>query len=189
MDWPQETREKLIEFNWHRNIFEILAAYAANDVDAMHRLQINPKKGFLLMGPVGCGKTEAIMMLRKFIKPGLKCEFMYDIKTACSIKGEAAITPFRFGPIHSTSSKQIECLFDDLGVDVPINYFGRYIHIGQELIYGRHLNFKKTGVRSHFTTNLNVEELTEYYKEISGSRLREMCNVVQYPDDAPDLRF
>ncbi|MBB6609726.1 hypothetical protein H7F15_01635 [Pontibacter sp. Tf4] len=188
VDWPKEIRDKLIQFNWHRDILEKIAAYAAKDIEAMQKLNINPQKGLLLMGPVGCGKTEIILMLKKFIKSGIKEEYVYDIMMNCSEKGEKALSPYRFGPIFSQSGKPIDCLFDDLGVDPPITHFGRKIIVGQELIYIRHLFFKKTGAKSHFTTNLNVEELTEYYKNISRSRLREMCNVIQFPKDAPDLR-
>jgi energy-coupling factor transporter ATP-binding protein EcfA2 len=155
----------------------------------MHRLNINPNKGLLIMGPVGCGKTEIMSMLKKFIKPGIKDEYVYDIMANYNAEGDRALKPFRHGPIHSATGKPIECLFDDLGVDRPSNHFGNRILIGQDLIYIRHLLFKKTRAKSHFTTNLNVEELTEYYKDISRSRLREMCNVIQYPKDAPDLRF
>jgi DNA replication protein DnaC len=184
----QELSDKLTAINWNIDVYAKIAAYASNDVESMAKYGIDPNKGILLMGPIGCGKTEVMMLLRSIIKPGFKVENIFDIMLGFNTKGDAVLIPFRKGPILSSTQKQIYCFFDDLGVERTGSYFGTKAEIGIDLIYMRHLNFKETGAKSYFTTNMNVDEITNNYKDISRSRLREMCNVIQFSKNAPDLR-
>jgi hypothetical protein len=41
---------------------------------------------------------------------------------------------------------------------------------------------------THITTNLNATEIEKQYGVRVRSRLREMMNVVSFPDEAPDKR-
>lgn len=187
--WPSQVKEKLRELDWNKEQLRQIAAYAANDNATMEALNINPNKGLLLMGPIGCGKTEALLIARNFIKPGFKYENMHDLMLKFNTKGDAGLAPYRHGPIHPSTQQPIDCFFDDLGIERTGSYYGNKAEIGIDLIYMRHLLYKRSGAKSHFTTNMNLEELTNNYKDVSRSRLREMCNLIQFPKDAPDLRF
>lgn len=186
---PPEVKEKLKAVDWNIDALTKIAAFGANDYETMKESGMSPHKGLLTLGPIGSGKTEAMLKVRQLTKPGFKHENMFDIMLNFNTKGDAALLPFRHGPKFSSTQLPMDCFFDDLGVERTGSYFGTKAEIGIDLIYMRHLLFKKTGAKSHFTTNMNIEELTTNYKDISRSRLREMCNLVQFSKNAPDLRF
>lgn len=187
--WPKDIYEKLKAVDFNKSIYKKLAAYAANDLNSMENLGLDPKKGLLLMGPVGCGKSESMIFLGKVMRPGFKHERIHNIVTAYNLNGDAGSVPRIKGPKRPNSHIYADMYIDDLGTERTGSFFGAKAELGTDLILTRYQFFKEDNTKTHFTTNLFPEDLTASYQPICTSRLREMCNTIYYSEEAPDLRF
>lgn len=178
----------------NRPILETIMAYFIGDKAICQKLNINLKKGLLLLGPVGCGKT-AIMQLfapqrfqliatrdivRKFIKDGNPVLEQYGAQS------------FRkkhlgYGSVIQYDQPITWC-FDDLGVEPNTKIYGNSCNVMAEILLDRYDQFLRYGMLTHMTTNLNADTLEQLYGDRVRSRLREMFNLVSFPAEAPDRR-
>lgn len=76
-----------------------------------------------------------------------------------------------------------EWIFDDLGTEQKANNYGKATEIFKRIIEDRYDKWKYTGLRTHFTTNLDNKEMIERYGERAYDRLKEMCSLILYPFD------
>jgi DNA replication protein DnaC len=157
-------------------------------------LELETRKGLLLMGPVGCGKTElmnGIMLNQKqsfcsYTAPDLTRYVMgegnYNIIDRILANDYMAIADLKYG------QKQCGVFIDELGSENEVNVFGNRKNVMAELIIEFYSRCFKQGRLFHATTNLNVKQMKELYGDRVTSRLREMVNVITFPDDAEDFR-
>lgn len=143
----------------------------------------NSKKGLLVLGNVGTGKTTIMKKnlgacvsayeLGNITDPS---NYQLEIRRilsggACEwrtyITNETAIYP-------TTNYQPIGVFIDDLGTDKTINIFGNLINPLEFSVQHLYNN----GVRLWTNTNLNMNELTQKYGLRIISRLKEMCYVV-----------
>lgn len=159
-----------------------LLVYAIRDKENCEIHKMNLDKGILLLGPVGCGKTS----LMTLIKPFFQNEFQYRIKPSREISfefiNEGYPTIIKYG-----KSTNVYC-FDDLGVEKSLKHFGNDCNTMAEILLSRYDNFIQSGIPTHATTNLNAEELEKLYGNRVRSRLREMFNLVSFPQSNEDKR-
>lgn len=138
-----------------------------------HSLEL--KKGILLTGSVGSGKTLLLRLLkalvdiidyspRKFNIVGIS-----DLDNNISIEGN-------FSPLKKYT-KGIYC-FDDIGVEHDTEILGASTMLVPRLILERYNLFQKIGLVTHATSNLTIAEMQQKYGERVGSRMREMFNEV-----------
>jgi DNA replication protein DnaC len=165
-----------------RDILHKLISYAISSEEqcAIHGLDL--KKGILLIGPVGCGKTSLMTLLPEFMFPFQK----YPVKNTRDIAAEYHKDGFEV--IHKYGRREKPICLDDLGVEQTIKHFGNECNtVGEILLqrYDMHLNY---GVITHATTNLNAEELEKIYGNRVRSRLRSMFNLIVFPGDVKDKR-
>ena len=66
--------------------------------------------------------------------------------------------------------------------------YGNECNVLAEILLDRYDWFVTNGMRTHLTRNLNAPELETLYGDRLRSRLREMCNVLTFPANAPDRR-
>lgn len=140
---------------------------------------LNPRKGLLLMGSPGNGKTtlmEKICRLKeiKFTECSLISRYVNE-------SGISSINSY-FQPIWKTSEqcyRNQAWWFDDLGSeDTPVNYFGtKYVPMAN-IIAERYNLWRREGWVSLFTTNCTPSTLESIYGERITDRLNEMCNIV-----------
>ncbi|MBP3944470.1 AAA family ATPase [Sphingobacteriaceae bacterium WQ 2009] len=151
-----------------------MAAYFLNDTFMCSELGINLKKGILLAGPIGCGKT----FLFELIRTILDYENQFKIKSCRSIVSEYAEN----GPLvirqytrgHIYHQKPFVFCFDDLGAEMNTNYYGTEINVLGEILLTRYDVFVREGVKTHITTNLSTHEIDVIYGNRARSRFREM---------------
>ena len=95
-----------------------LIAYFLKDEQASFQLGINLNKGLLMSGPVGCGKT-ALMNLMRYLTPA---EYKFTVKPCRDISfefikdGYEVIHRYSRGKLDQLDPK-IYC-FDDLGTEI-----------------------------------------------------------------------
>lgn len=145
-------------------------------------------KGLLIYGNVGCGKTELLRCLQKYLQL-LDSPLQFGVVPLKEIAEEFAADGYQ--AFHRRSNKVEHWLFDDLGQtdkETVANYANR-VNIAENVILARYERYR-TGTLSHFTTNMSFEELQQHYDGRVWSRLTEMCNLVMLtgPDRRPQAQ-
>lgn len=176
----------------HELIFKLLV-YAIGDVENTIRHNLSMKKGILLSGPVGCGKTS----LMTLIKPFFAVDKQYAIKSvreiAFEFEKEGFLVISRYCNLAFCSSpysliNKAFC-FDDLGIEQPMKYYGNQCNVMAEILLSRYDQFIRKGILTHITTNLSASELESMYGSRLRSRMREMFNLVTFEKGAKDKRL
>jgi energy-coupling factor transporter ATP-binding protein EcfA2 len=164
-----------------REVLFKLCNYAIRDFGSCRELGIDPNKGVLLSGPVGCGKT-SLMKLLRFLTPHYK---PYEVIPARNVT--FGFNHIGYQIIEDYGNGRFYC-FDDLGVEPMGRHFGKDCNVMGEVLLSRYELFQNTGIRTHATTNLNAQELEERYGERVRSRMRHQFNLIAFPKDAKDKR-
>jgi hypothetical protein len=158
-----------------------LCIYFIRDFEACEQLKIDPNKGILLSGPVGCGKT-SLMKLLRYIVPHHK---PYDVIPARNIT--FSFNNIGFKTIEEYGNIGFYC-FDDLGVETTGRHFGKDCNVMGEILLSRHELFLKRQIKTHATTNLNAQELEDRYGNRVRSRMRELFNLIAFDEKSSDKR-
>lgn len=159
-----------------------LLVYAIRDEENCFKNGIDLNKGILLNGPVGCGKTSLITLLKQFTSP----KDNYLIKSSRDIAIEFNDSGYSVIQKYGRSPK-IWC-FDDLGIENNIKHFGNECNTIAEVLLQRYDLLTSQGIVTHATTNLNAEELERLYGNRIRSRLRGMFNLIAFGQDSKDKR-
>jgi len=165
-----------------KKIIYKLIAYFIRDEENCKTHGIDLNKGILLNGPVGCGKTSLMTLMKHFAYS----DHNYIIKTTRDVAiefndvGYPAIT--KYG-----KSNKIFC-FDDLGIENNIKHYGNECNTIAEVILCRYDLRIYEGVVTHATTNLIAEELEKLYGNRVRSRLRSMFNLIAFNKESGDKR-
>lgn len=165
-----------------RDILHKLISYAISSEEQCEYHGLDLKKGILLTGPVGCGKTSLMTLLPEFMYSFLK----YQVKNTREISAEFHKEGFETIQKYGLRQKPI-CL-DDLGVEQNIKHFGNECNTIGEILLQRYELQMSDGIITHATTNLNADELEEIYGIRVRSRLRTMFNLISFPLSASDKR-
>lgn len=158
-----------------------LCIYFIRDFEACAKLNIDPNKGILLSGPVGCGKTSLMKLLRHIVphqKP-------YEVIPARNIT--FAFNNIGYKTIQEYGNSNFYC-FDDLGVETTGRHFGKDCNVMGEILLSRYDLFLQRKIRTHATTNLNAQELEERYGNRVRSRMRQLFNLIAFNQESVDKR-
>ncbi len=168
-----------------------LLIYFFADQELAKTNNIDLKKGVLLSGPVGSGKTSIMALVRYF-----QCVQQRHVLKPCReigleflCKGFETITKYSksFQKVEGALFPMAYC-FDDLGIENKATYYGNECDVMKEIILSRYDLFESIGMITHFTTNLSEEELEERYGENVMSRLHAMTNFMAFDKTAKDKR-
>lgn len=160
-----------------------LMIYFIRDEENCAKYGIDLEKGILLNGPVGCGKTSLMTLMRSFAYPDQN----YIIKSTRDIASEFNQEGYPIIQKYGKSGNKIYC-FDDLGVENNMKYFGNECNTVAEIILQRYELQVMEGTVTHATANLNSNELEELYGNRVRSRLRSMFNLLAYNSVVKDKR-
>ncbi len=175
---------------WNLNEFNLLCQYFSGDKNFEKGNKFSLDKGILMYGPIGCGKTR---MMRAFAMNTFRpfgvvpCsdiadqyqEFGIDILQRFS----SLMTVY---PKHNLGFSQLGRCFDELGTEDTKSNFGNEANTMQNII--TRIYNKKLAGNFHITTNLDGNDIEEYYGQRIRSRIREMFNVIRFHKDCPDRR-
>jgi energy-coupling factor transporter ATP-binding protein EcfA2 len=159
-----------------------MLCYAIRDEEACTDYEINVYKGILLLGPVGCGKTSLMTLIRDFFPTS----FRPILKSTRQVSYEFIKEGYEIIEQYGKSEK-VFC-FDDLGVESSLKHYGNECNTMGEILLSRYDQFIQFGTITHVTTNLNSVELEKMYGVRVRSRLREMFNLVTFPKETQDKR-
>lgn len=165
-----------------------LIAYFINDNIMTTQLDIDTTKGILLTGPVGCGKTTLITLMKHIAQK----EDRFYIKTCRDISfefikdGYEVIHKYSRNSLAQTDSKNY--CFDDLGVESNLKYYGNECNVMAEIILSRYDLFVAKKVKTHITTNLSASEIETMYGNRVRSRFRAMLNLIAFDKATKDKR-
>lgn len=165
-----------------------LIAYFLKDEPTCFQYGINLNKGILLTGPIGCGKTSLMNLMKYltatehkfFVKPcrDISFEFIQD--------GYQIIHKYSIGKLYQ-SEPRTYC-FDDLGTENNLKYFGNECNVMAEILLSRYDLFISKKLQTHITTNLSATEIEKHYGNRVRSRLREMVNLIAFEKSSQDKR-
>ena len=159
-----------------------MLCYAIRDEVACTDYEINVYKGILLLGPVGCGKTSLMTLIRDFFPSS----FRPILKSTRQVSYEFIKEGYEIIDQYGKSEK-VFC-FDDLGVENSLKHYGNECNTMGEILLSRYDQFIQFGTITHVTTNLNSVELEKMYGVRVRSRLREMFNLITFPKETQDKR-
>ena len=186
-------------FRFHpadQELLNKLIAYFLRDEEQVSKYQISLRKGLLLTGPVGCGKTSIMTLLRLLlpqqqrhnIKSCREVAFEFEKEGHQVINkysGESFASSY---PIHYDPRKPSTYCFDDLGTENSIKHFGTECNVMGEILLSRYDYFISNRMFTHATTNLSATELETLYGNRVRSRMREMFNLISFPATTADKR-
>lgn len=137
------------------------------------------KNGLLIFGPIGCGKTTYVKMMRKGMKQGHTFRFMPCTKAVSDFNrdGDESLDKYR---------AKVEWCFDDLGAERQGINYGDKANVMCDIIDIRYRLFCDHGIRTHFTTNLipkvddNHNALYKAYGDRIWSRIKHMTDFLAF---------
>ncbi len=165
-----------------------LMAYFLKDEPACFQYGINLNKGILLSGPIGCGKT-SLMNLMKHVTP---VEHKFSVKSCRDISfefiqdGYEIIHRYSKGSLYQSEPRTF--CFDDLETESNLKYYGNECNVMAEIILSRYDLFIFRKLQTHITTNLSASEIEKHYGNRVRSRLRELCNLIAFNSSTKDKR-
>jgi energy-coupling factor transporter ATP-binding protein EcfA2 len=159
-----------------------ILCYAIRDEEACQKYEIDFNKGILLLGPVGCGKTSLMTLIRDFFPTS----FRPILKSTRQVSYEFIKEGYEIIDQYG-KSERVFC-FDDLGVESSLKHYGNECNTMGEILLSRYDQFIQFGTITHVTTNLNSVELEKMYGVRVRSRLREMFNLITFPKETQDKR-
>ena len=169
------------------NIQKLICYFLKDEVMATH-FNLDLSKGILLSGPVGCGKTTLMTLMRHVAQPNYK----FIMKTCRDISFEfikdGYQTIHKYSNGNNSYSEYRNYCFDDLGVETNLKYYGNECNVMAEIILSRYDLFISKKVITHITSNLSASEIETTYGNRVRSRLRNMLNLIAFDKDTKDKR-
>lgn len=169
-------------------IINKLIAYFLKDEQTCNELNIDLNKGILLTGPIGCGKTTLMNLMKHLAQPNNKFSVKpcRDISFEFIQDGYIIIHKYSIGKPYQFEPRNY--CFDDLGTENNLKYFGNECNVIAEILLNRYDLFISKKLQTHITTNLSAIEIEKNYGNRVRSRLREMVNLIAYDKTTPDKR-
>jgi energy-coupling factor transporter ATP-binding protein EcfA2 len=171
----------------HELIFKLVIYFLGNSEEAT-RLNIDLTKGILLTGPIGCGKTSLMNLMRLVPAPDRNhvMKACRDVSFEFIQEGYEVI--WRYSRMSfSDGHPKIYC-FDDLGTEQSLKYFGNECNVLGEILLSRYDYFVSQKMITHITTNLSASELESIYGNRIRSRMRELFNLIAFDKTSADKR-
>lgn len=177
----------------HRKPFyTALCLYFTGD-PAMADYNLSPKKGLMLYGNVGVGKSIMLRLLERNAIQSYKTVSCRRVAERYSEEGEAVIQEYsNLFPNQYRSryynQEWLGCFFDDLGTERDGKFYGKGLNAMEEILQNRYDNMTCRGPKTHLTSNLSLKQLEDRYGLRVIDRLYQLFNLIEIPKEATNLR-
>lgn len=190
-------KKRYNNINWELDRFnDPIVAQLCMYFTGDERCKLDPDKGLLIFGNVGCGKTTLMRLFNENQKSSFRivpCKVIAD--KVLKAKNDADDVIREYSRLYSNSAHGLEfkngdslgICFDDLGTEDEVKNFGNTRNVMADLILRCYDNYQMKG-RIHITTNLTRDKIKELYGDRVASRMQEMFNAIEFPVDSPDYR-
>ena len=165
-----------------------LMYYFTNNEEKAKEHNIDLNKGLMLSGPIGCGKTTLLELMKLIAVPEKKYFFSTTREVSFEFIQEGYEVIQRYSKGIPGKYTQKNFAFDDLGTERNLKYYGNECNIMAEILLSRYELFVAHKYVTHITTNLSATELEDNYGNRVRSRLRKMCNLIFFDKEAVDKR-
>lgn len=161
-----------------RPTYEVLSDYFGGKAG-----ELDLRKGILLAGSIGTGKTIAMHVFARL--KGFKVVSTRHVVRDFAKRGMDALDEygreaFKMNPGgHRDRSQPKTICFDDLGLeDTNSQLYGNKANVMAEILIDRYEHWRFCGMMTHATTNLNLTKIAELYGDRVMDRVKEIMNVV-----------
>ena len=146
---------------------QALCYFLSNDSKFESDLGYDQKKGIILRGKYGVGKTHIVRCLKDNNRRPISMYSMVSIKEKIANEG-----------FHHIGSPKNIIYIDDVGSeDLPLMHYGNKINWFKDFIEKRY--YMNEGFENIIiSTNLSIKEMTEKYGERVTDRIAEMFNII-----------
>jgi len=162
-------------------------------------------KSILLVGPIGCGKTDIMIAIMKSIAilvshPDINEEEKRfwrekDFSIDFCVEFDARFALESYAMMNKFKAKK-NFLLDDLGHDDgSSSYSNKNVLAAGEILMLRYNMSKFNDCKTHYTTNLYMESqdtnqvtISSKYGDREKNRFFETHNLIYFPNDSPSLR-
>jgi len=171
-------------------VLKLLCWFLKDEALAEHE-GLDLQKGILLSGPVGCGKTAIMQIMRRICDPQRAFLIRPCPQIALGFASEGYDVIYRYTSrsfcLYAKHPRTV--CFDDLGFEFDVPYFGSICNTMAEILSLRYDLFIEHGMITHVTTNLTSAELERRYGNRIRSRMRQMFNLIAFPQTNADKRI
>ncbi|HNS13644.1 MAG TPA: hypothetical protein PKM97_13620 [Bacteroidia bacterium] len=185
---------EITKFN--QRIIEALCMWSAEDPE-FERLKegFSLRKGNLLYGPYGCGKSTIMRLFQINQNASYRCVSILNIDDEYQRGGVQALEKYYgFSDLGHEATAWFRQMrggycFDDIGQEkLVVNHYQNQVNVVSEILTRRY--YSDASYRhTHGTTNADAEELGIRYPFLKASmRLSEMFNFIKFHPDAPNYR-
>ena len=171
-------------------IYELLCYYFSNDknflavAEAMEVKNPSLEKGIFIAGNFGVGKTWLMRLFMKNQRQVFLLRNAKDIADEFGTNGEDGL--LEYVNKHKNPSNDSSVFFqpysglciDDLGTEDIKTHYGNKRNVIGDLLEKRYSR-NNTGVYLHATSNLDAEQLKDFYGGRVTSRIREVFNLIE----------
>lgn len=189
----QERAGKAIEVDEEnkRVIYQLLSYFSGIENEYTEGMSF--EKGILLFGGIGVGKTWIMGLLRENPHAPFMMRTAWEIANEFQEKEVGVKVVDKYGVLvsnqHATrffSKPHIGLCIDDAGTENEGSSFGNKKNVIAEILLSRYQNIR--GPFTHLTTNLTKDELRDAYGLRAFDRMRQMFNIVEFPESAKSRR-
>lgn len=142
--------------------------------------KLDLKKGILLWGNVGTGKSTIIKILGEELRynnEGYKTINCSYLATQFAATGLDALNESTYNEGHA-GSRPVNRAFDELGREpIPSRHYGNELNVMQYVFQCRYEC--RAVARTFATTNINPAFLSKLYGEYIADRINEMFNIIE----------
>jgi DNA replication protein DnaC len=156
--------KKLIQNEWNKQLIKTICFFLSEDLRFESELNYSLKKGLLIRGVSGIGKTYLVTCVKDNLVKPISVYSMIDVADevreygGCQVKGKVIY-------------------LDDVGSEETVNHYGSKINWFKEFLESYYLNSKDYS-RLIISTNLNFDQIQEKYGFRVRSRMKEMFNII-----------
>jgi DNA replication protein DnaC len=177
--------------NYNEHVIRLLCHYFSGD-ERFELEGFSLKKGILLFGGVGVGKTT---LMRRFVNNQIQsfkvvmCRHVEDI---FSQEGDKTLVEYSHPQQISVNGnpfghQHLGICFDDLGTEPKSKYYGKETNVMAEIILNRYDNELPFNM-THITTNCDTQELFNRYGNRVTDRMTAMFNLIGFEKGTPSRR-